>query len=117
MADTYPRPDFERTNLQWQSLNGTWEFIFDDEDVGLTQKWQQKGIPASVAVNRGKTTGAGAEADSITQKIAANTQNLIKNNIFSDSGARTNNKQPIKVPYVFQCPASGINEHFITNPA
>ena len=28
----YPRPQFARDD--WMSLNGTWEFCFDDEDDG-----------------------------------------------------------------------------------
>jgi beta-galactosidase/beta-glucuronidase len=33
----YPRPDFERA--AWLSLNGTWEFQFDDQNEGLSAKW------------------------------------------------------------------------------
>ena len=33
----YPQPQFQRE--QWQSLNGKWEFEFDDADVGLDQAW------------------------------------------------------------------------------
>lgn len=43
---TYPRPDFQRTSLSWASLDGPWDFIFDDADTGFSQLWQQKGIPA-----------------------------------------------------------------------
>ncbi len=32
-----PRPDFERSN--WLNLNGTWEFGYDDKNVGVTQRW------------------------------------------------------------------------------
>ncbi len=32
-----PRPDFFRAD--WQTLNGTWEFEFDDEDRGLREGW------------------------------------------------------------------------------
>lgn len=35
----YPRPDFQRPNLDWTSLNGPWDFYFDDKDEGLTQCW------------------------------------------------------------------------------
>lgn len=35
----YPRPQFCRS--QWQSLNGTWRFAFDDEDQGLSQRWYE----------------------------------------------------------------------------
>lgn len=33
----YPRPQFVRTD--WQHLNGTWEFEFDDERVGDNGQW------------------------------------------------------------------------------
>lgn len=33
----YPRPQFEREN--WQNLNGTWGFAFDDEKVGRKNRW------------------------------------------------------------------------------
>ncbi|KAI7025290.1 hypothetical protein KC355_g1080 [Hortaea werneckii] len=37
----YPRPDFHRTasGLIWQSLNGPWDFVFDDTDTGLSDFW------------------------------------------------------------------------------
>ena len=33
----YPRPQFVRDN--WENLNGTWDFRFDDENVGERQRW------------------------------------------------------------------------------
>lgn len=45
MAASYPRPDFQRKALNWASLNGTWDFIFDDSDTGLSQQWQHQGLP------------------------------------------------------------------------
>ncbi|HHX79495.1 MAG TPA: glycoside hydrolase family 2 [Acholeplasmataceae bacterium] len=33
----YPRPNFVRDN--WQNLNGTWDFAFDDNNVGHKEKW------------------------------------------------------------------------------
>ena len=69
-SDTYPRPDFLREAQSWTSLNGPWDFAFDDEDQGLDETWHIKGLP---------------------QKAV----------------------RPIEVPYVFQCPASGINEQQI----
>ena len=33
----HPRPDFYRS--EWQNLNGIWNFAFDKEDAGLSQKW------------------------------------------------------------------------------
>lgn len=37
----YPRPDFERDSFQ--SLNGEWDFAFDDENLGLSEKWYEGG--------------------------------------------------------------------------
>lgn len=33
----HPRPDFQRVN--WQNLNGTWQFRFDKADAGLAENW------------------------------------------------------------------------------
>jgi len=35
----YPRPQFVRNN--WENLNGTWDFCFDDANVGEKEKWYQ----------------------------------------------------------------------------
>lgn len=35
----FPRPDFERNH--WLSLNGEWDFAFDDLNQGLKDKWYQ----------------------------------------------------------------------------
>ena len=29
----YPRPDFQRPALNWTSLDGPWDFIFDDDGI------------------------------------------------------------------------------------
>ncbi|MFP4287459.1 MAG: glycoside hydrolase family 2 protein [Candidatus Izemoplasmataceae bacterium] len=42
MKDTYPRPQFARSN--WLNLNGPWQFTFDDSDIGLKEKWYKKPI-------------------------------------------------------------------------
>ena len=34
---TYPRPMLCRE--RWRNLNGTWDFVHDDDDIGLTQRW------------------------------------------------------------------------------
>lgn len=41
----YPRPQFERE--EWLSLNGYWEFEFDDENLGLEQNWATRAKPFS----------------------------------------------------------------------
>jgi beta-galactosidase/beta-glucuronidase len=37
----HPQPQFARP--QWQSLNGPWDFEFDDADKGLAEDWSQPG--------------------------------------------------------------------------
>lgn len=48
----YPRPDFQRKSLNWASLDGRWDFIFDDSDSGLSQSWHQTSLPAQSGSNR-----------------------------------------------------------------
>src|SRR5689334_6558337 len=36
----FPEPQFERSS--WLSLNGTWDFSFDDQDRGLNENWQKR---------------------------------------------------------------------------
>ena len=41
---TIPRPEYPRPILcrsDWKNLNGQWEFDFDPDDRGLTEKWYQ----------------------------------------------------------------------------
>ena len=112
MSD-YPRPDFVRDELNWKSLNGPWSFLFDDDDVGLVQGWHLQGLPAEVAVNsslKDSDSKAANDAHNITAKIAAGTQDLIQGNQPRRGDVTTHKKRDIQVPYVFQCPASGIEE-------
>ncbi len=37
LRNEYPRPQFVRDH--WLSLNGQWDFAFDDENVGIGEKW------------------------------------------------------------------------------
>ncbi|MGL4373601.1 MAG: glycoside hydrolase family 2 protein, partial [Turicibacter sp.] len=37
VRNEYPRPQFERQN--WVNLNGNWNFDFDDNNIGLKDKW------------------------------------------------------------------------------
>jgi hypothetical protein len=111
MADDYPRPDFVRKDANWHSLNGPWSFIFDDNDIGLVECWHLKGLPEQVTINPTKTNSSEeAGAPDIVAKIAAGTQELLQDNKFKIGDAVVNKKREIQVPYVFQCPASGINE-------
>jgi hypothetical protein len=111
MTDDYPRPDFVRDESRWQSLDGTWSFLFDDSDVGLSDRWHHEGLPEQTTLKPNNTdriedTGA----PDIVSKIASGTQELLKGNRFGKNESIVNKKREIQVPYVFQCPASGINE-------
>ncbi|KAH7395178.1 glycoside hydrolase superfamily [Phaeosphaeria sp. MPI-PUGE-AT-0046c] len=111
MAEDYPRPDFVRENINWHSLDGPWSFLFDDDDVGLSQDWHLRGLPERVTVNSTNTNNLDKSGiPDIVAKIAAGTQELLQDNRFTSTGAVVNKKREIQVPYVFQCPASGINE-------
>ena len=112
-AQAYPRPDFERTSLLWTSLNGPWDFLFDDEDVGATQLWQSSGLPNQVAIAENDGTGerVDTKATKITQQIAALPEKLMQANQFtSGKGEKVYKKQKINVPFVFQTPASSIHD-------
>ena len=37
----YPRPQFVREN-NWINLNGEWDFVFDDANIGLKERWYLK---------------------------------------------------------------------------
>ncbi len=41
-ADAVPRPEYPQPQFQrdrWMSLNGTWEFEFDNDNAGLAARW------------------------------------------------------------------------------
>lgn len=112
-AFAYPRPDFYRPNLSWKSLNGQWNFLFDDEDVGLSERWFRSGLPHQVALttDHSKEGNQNQKAEKITQQIAAQPERLQSDNaIPRDAGVRIHQKRLINVPFVFQTPASGLND-------
>ncbi|KKK44051.1 hypothetical protein LCGC14_1217000 [marine sediment metagenome] len=37
----YPRPQFSRVE-NWVNLNGEWDFIFDDSNIGMKERWYKK---------------------------------------------------------------------------
>ncbi|ADI66561.1 glycoside hydrolase family 2 protein [Mobiluncus curtisii] len=49
LRSEYPRPQFEREN--WQNLNGTWDFRFDDDDKGLRERWYMPDSPFPMQIN------------------------------------------------------------------
>lgn len=44
----HPRPDFQRP--QWTNLNGSWEFQFDERDMGWKEEWYRRQEPFSGAI-------------------------------------------------------------------
>jgi beta-galactosidase/beta-glucuronidase len=42
-AGTYPRPQLVRP--EWCELSGTWDFGYDDDDVGVAQRWWEADLP------------------------------------------------------------------------
>jgi beta-galactosidase/beta-glucuronidase len=44
----HPRPDLVRAD--WQTLNGRWEFEFDDADHGLAERWYRESKPFSKTI-------------------------------------------------------------------
>ncbi|MFU1794935.1 glycoside hydrolase family 2 protein [Paenibacillus azoreducens] len=40
LRQEYPRPQFVRS--EWVNLNGEWDFEFDDQNIGLDEKWFEK---------------------------------------------------------------------------
>jgi len=44
----HPRPDFVRE--PWITLNGEWEFAFDDRDTGERGNWHSKPLPSKIIV-------------------------------------------------------------------
>ncbi|MEZ5355389.1 MAG: glycoside hydrolase family 2 TIM barrel-domain containing protein [Bryobacteraceae bacterium] len=54
-AQTLPRPEYPEPRFErplWQSLNGSWEFDFDNENRGVEQGWPsgKKSLPRRIAV-------------------------------------------------------------------
>lgn len=45
----YPRPQLVRES--WQNLNGEWDFAFDDNNIGVKEKWFEKGDPFKQKIN------------------------------------------------------------------
>jgi beta-galactosidase/beta-glucuronidase len=39
----YPQPQFQRAD--WLTLNGEWQFEFDDQNVGVTEHWERAARP------------------------------------------------------------------------
>ena len=43
LRSEYPRPNYVRE--LWQTLNGQWDFVFDDDDRGMAEEWFRRGLP------------------------------------------------------------------------
>ncbi|MFC5451483.1 glycoside hydrolase family 2 protein [Paenibacillus aestuarii] len=44
----YPRPNLVRDD--WQNLNGTWQFAFDDQQLGIAKRWFERGVPLEQSI-------------------------------------------------------------------
>lgn len=84
----YPRPQFVRET--WENLNGTWDFGFDDENLGEKEKWFEK-FPGTLKIQvpftyETKMSGIGDETrhDNIWYRrtITADQAKLIDNRYF-----------------------------------
>ncbi|KAF2728423.1 glycoside hydrolase [Polyplosphaeria fusca] len=116
LDESYPRPDFVRSRLQWESLNGPWDFFFDDGDVGLSNHWHKTGLPEKIdfEIESSDATTTSTASETITAQIAANPEKLKQGNLNQQHrSTTTQTKRSIIVPYVFQAPASGINERAV----
>ena len=65
MQNGYPRPQLVREN--WRTLNGLWDFSFDDQNVGEREKWNDQFPEAVRKINvpfsyETKLSGIGEEA-------------------------------------------------------
>ncbi|KXJ96018.1 glycoside hydrolase family 2 protein [Microdochium bolleyi] len=49
--DSYPRPDFVRSNHKWAPLNDGWTILYDDDDIGLEKGWHISGVPDSITLS------------------------------------------------------------------
>src|SRR5690625_3715002 len=49
MRNEYPRPQFVRKD--WKNLNGEWDFEFDDQDVGESERWYRDEKDFSKKIN------------------------------------------------------------------
>ncbi|RYP80314.1 hypothetical protein DL770_006261 [Monosporascus sp. CRB-9-2] len=101
--DFYPRPDFVHANQRWHPINDGWSLLYDDEDVGLKEAWHINGVPDKVAL----ATSGMSEAEA--QRLAAFPE--LKEKGFEARNRGENVKQAINVPFVFQTPASGLNDN------
>ncbi|TDL32941.1 glycoside hydrolase family 2 [Jeotgalibacillus sp. S-D1] len=45
----YPRPQFQRK--EWKSLNGEWNFTFDDQNIGMKEQWYQNAAALTDKIN------------------------------------------------------------------
>ena len=43
VSDIHPRPQLAR--LQWMELDGDWGFAYDDDDVGIDERWMRTDAP------------------------------------------------------------------------
>ncbi|KAH9902129.1 glycoside hydrolase family 2 protein [Xylariomycetidae sp. FL2044] len=106
--DFYPRPDFVHANQRWTPLSSGWSILFDDDDVGLKESWHVTGPPDRVTATSA-TAAAISEAEA--QRLEAFPELKAKGFQAPKTESRENVKKPINVPFVFQTPASGVQDN------
>jgi beta-galactosidase/beta-glucuronidase len=66
-AESIPRPEYPRPQFvrgEWMNLNGWWNFRFDDQDIGLEQRWFATGdYPDEILVPFSLESGMSGIAD------------------------------------------------------
>lgn len=95
---TYPRPQLVRE--QWRSLDGEWEFAWDDDDRGLADRWFAD-LPAPESATADPRTADAVTAVPPTARAAAGLPTLF--------GGATG-PRPIRVPFAPESALSGIGE-------
>ena len=71
----YPRPQFVRK--QWENLNGTWDFRFDDQNVGEREKWY-KNFKRELDITQGALRKSGVPANRVRKLRKEAEKNNIK---------------------------------------
>ncbi|KAI1775601.1 glycoside hydrolase family 2 protein [Hypoxylon cercidicola] len=104
----YPRPDFIHSNHRWSPINDGWSILFDDEDVGLKEAWHINGVPDKTAVT---SSADKSSSEAEAKRLAAFPELKEKGFKAPKAQSREHTKKPIRVPFVFQTPASGVYDN------
>ena len=114
---SYPQPNWVRTaaGSTWQSLDDAqWDFLFDDQDVGLNvgSEWYRNGLPS--ASDKSLTASStNEESAGLFKQLTGSVSRALKGSEGENSGTNggTHFKCKIHVPFSFQTPRSGVPEN------